>query len=148
MAEVLQAWLADAGVEASNLEQVTSWALQPCQIPAQAVEVLCWNKGSLHLASAGAQRTAWQAEAHSLCWLAVHHFMQDFASGWLFGKLLAGFNLQPDHSKFVNKGKPDAYLANYTRLQVSVAVAEPSHMTVHPTANPTTEISSYCCAPE
>jgi hypothetical protein len=44
--------------------------------------------------------------------------LQDFASGWLFGKLLAAFNLQPDHSKFVNKGKPDAYLANYTRLQV------------------------------
>jgi hypothetical protein len=33
MAEVLQAWLADAGVEASNLEQVTSWASQPCQTP-------------------------------------------------------------------------------------------------------------------
>jgi hypothetical protein len=28
MAEVLQAWLADAGVEASNLEQVTSFLQQ------------------------------------------------------------------------------------------------------------------------
>jgi hypothetical protein len=62
--------------------------------------------------------------------------MQDFASGWLFGKLLAAFNLQPDHSKFVNKGKPDAYLANYTRLQVSVSVTEPSHMTVQPKQQP------------
>lgn len=48
----------------------------------------------------------------------LHILLQDFASGWLFGKLLAAFNLQPDHDNFVNKGKPDAYLANYTRLQV------------------------------
>ncbi|WIA32870.1 hypothetical protein OEZ86_006044 [Tetradesmus obliquus] len=51
----------------------------------------------------------------------LHILLQDFASGWLFGKLLAAFNLQPDHDKFVNKGKPDAYLANYTRLQPVLA---------------------------
>lgn len=51
---------------------------------------------------------------------------QDFASGYLFAKLLAAHALQPDLAAFQNKGKPDAYLNNYMRLQVSL---NPSHTT-------------------
>jgi hypothetical protein len=43
---------------------------------------------------------------------------QDFASGYLFGQLFDSLGLQPDFGAFVNKGKPDACLANHTRLQV------------------------------
>lgn len=50
-------------------------------------------------------------------------FLQDFSSGFLFGKLLDAYALQPDLSAFVNKGKPDAYLNNYTRLQVCTCLS-------------------------
>eukprot|EP00879_Flechtneria_rotunda_P030182 GHRR01032781.1.p1 GENE.GHRR01032781.1~~GHRR01032781.1.p1 ORF type:complete len:295 (+),score=115.10 GHRR01032781.1:141-1025(+) len=55
-------------------------------------------------------------------WLLVagieaHNLEQDFANGYLFGKLLHEYNLQPHLNTFVNKGKPDAYLKNYVMLQ-------------------------------
>lgn len=43
---------------------------------------------------------------------------QDFANGFLFGKLLYHYNLQPDLASFIDKGKPDAVIKNYVRLQV------------------------------
>lgn len=44
---------------------------------------------------------------------------QDFANGYLFGKLLHLFNLQPDIAAFLDKEKPDAFIHNYAKLQVS-----------------------------
>ena len=44
--------------------------------------------------------------------------LQAFASGFLFGELLARCNLQPDFAKFINKNTPDARINNFTRLQV------------------------------
>ena len=43
---------------------------------------------------------------------------QAFASGFLFGELLARCNMQPDFAKFINKNTPDARINNFTRLQV------------------------------
>lgn len=43
---------------------------------------------------------------------------QDFANGYLFGRLLHQYNLQPDFPSFVDKGKPDAFIKNYVKLQV------------------------------
>jgi hypothetical protein len=48
----------------------------------------------------------------------VDSFESAFASGFLFGEILARCNLQPDFSKFVNKNTPDARINNFTRLQV------------------------------
>eukprot|EP00775_Hariotina_reticulata_P002553 gene2553-2855_t len=46
---------------------------------------------------------------------------QDFANGYLLGKLLHACGLQTDFESFANKGKPDAYLRNYTKLQPTLA---------------------------
>jgi hypothetical protein len=43
---------------------------------------------------------------------------QSFASGFLFGELLARCNLQPDFAHFLDKNTPDARINNFTRLQV------------------------------
>ena len=43
---------------------------------------------------------------------------QSFASGFLFGEVMARCNLQPDFGKFVDKNTPDARINNFTRLQV------------------------------
>ena len=45
-------------------------------------------------------------------------FESAFASGFLFGEILARCNVQPDFAKFVNKNTPDARINNFTRLQV------------------------------
>lgn len=50
--------------------------------------------------------------------ICLHFLLQDFANGYLFAKLLEAHSLQPDLQAFQNKGKPDAYLNNYMRLQV------------------------------
>jgi hypothetical protein len=47
----------------------------------------------------------------------VGSFERDFASGFLFGEVLARCNLQGDFGKFVNKNTPDARINNFTRLQ-------------------------------
>ncbi len=51
--------------------------------------------------------------------------MQDFANGYLFAQLLQAHSLQPDLHAFQNKGKPDAYLNNYKRLQVGAGPLQP-----------------------
>lgn len=43
--------------------------------------------------------------------------MQDFADGYLFGKLFYGSGLQPDFPRFDNSGTPEAKTSNFTRLQ-------------------------------
>ena len=48
----------------------------------------------------------------------VDSFESAFASGFLFGEILARCNVQPDFAKFVNKNTPDARINNFTRLQV------------------------------
>jgi hypothetical protein len=50
--------------------------------------------------------------------ICLYSLLQDFANGYLFAKLLEAHSLQPDLQAFQNKGKPDAYLNNYMRLQV------------------------------
>ena len=44
--------------------------------------------------------------------------LQSFASGFLFGEVLARCNLQPDFEQFADKNTPDARINNFTRLQV------------------------------
>ena len=48
----------------------------------------------------------------------VDSFESAFASGFLFGEVLARCNMQPDFAKFVNENTPDARINNFTRLQV------------------------------
>mmetsp|Transcript_23743 Transcript_23743/g.58199 ORF Transcript_23743/g.58199 Transcript_23743/m.58199 type:complete len:773 (+) Transcript_23743:84-2402(+) len=51
----------------------------------------------------------------------VDSFEESFASGFLFGELLARCNLQPDFAKFVDKHTPDARINNFTRLQPTLS---------------------------
>jgi hypothetical protein len=44
--------------------------------------------------------------------------VQDFANGFLWGRLFSHFQLQPDFDKFDDKRTPDAMVNNFTRLQV------------------------------
>jgi hypothetical protein len=66
MAEVLQAWLADAGVEASNLEQVRSWAPQLYHRPSPTV-LNCSASSRYHFSYSQVGRRAldWQSEAQA-----------------------------------------------------------------------------------
>ena len=48
----------------------------------------------------------------------VESFESSFASGYLFGEILARCNRQPDFAKFHDANKPDARINNFTRLQV------------------------------
>jgi hypothetical protein len=99
--DVLRQWLADVGIQAhssSSLEQVTQRGAITRMLP-----LLLKYKYQ-----------------HPLCLCLLP--AQDFASGYLFAKLLAAHALQPDLAAFQNKGKPDAYLNNYMRLQVSLTL--------------------------
>jgi hypothetical protein len=61
------------------------------------------------------------------CLLSHHVYsFQDFANGYLFGKLLAAYNLQPDFSEFSSKSKPEACYSNYIKLQVLTAIMPPN----------------------
>jgi len=96
--DVLRLWLADAGIQSQNIEQVRQ----------QHSSGTAGTSIAVHL------------------WVAVLEFfvlrclLQDFSSGYLFAKLLEAHALQPDLHAFQNKGRPDAYLNNYMRLQVVV----------------------------
>lgn len=45
-------------------------------------------------------------------------FLQDLASGFVFGEVLHNCNLQPDFSQFEDSRTPTAVFNNYRRLQV------------------------------
>jgi hypothetical protein len=92
--EGLGSWLAGAGIQSHDLEQVLL-----------LVHGSCYVRPLLRVCTGNRQHTTPVP-------------VQEFASGYLFAKLLQVHSLQPDLHAFKNKGKPDAYLNNYARLQV------------------------------
>lgn len=46
--------------------------------------------------------------------------MQELASGYVLGRIMAHLNMQPDFDKFDASGTPDARINNFTRLQDSL----------------------------
>ena len=53
--------------------------------------------------------------------------VQDLASGYVFGEILAKNNLQSDFDQFVDSRAPAAVFNNYRRLQVKQMTASQTH---------------------